>query len=401
MRQEIFAGLAMGFGMVPGLTVVPSLLVRTGMDFTGAYTACVLVSLAATALLGWLRLPLAAACNPALVGWLAYLVILSHGHSWQAALGASFFASLLSVVFLATRLRSYVLQAFPRHLRRLLPMAVGLMLIFLGLIQGRLLVGAPIGIIMPGDLADPVAFYSLVGIVLTVALLVWRKSFAIPLGMLLTAAYSFVGGFWVLPDAPFLLPEGLDRTAGQLCLAEGLAMPEVIFVLAVFQMMAVEGVRASLWQRRGKSISAAVCGASCVGTWAGCFPLVLAPESALGAAAGAKGRCAAWTAAAVLALCLFCEPVMASFASFGAITAPALVGAGYALMARMGRCHMRTSAEHVSGLALLLILPLTQDFSLGLGMAVISYGLVRLFQGEGRRVPVMVYVMSLVFFACL
>ena len=228
MRQEIMAGLAAGFGMIPGLVVVPALLMRTGMDFTGAYTACVLVSIAATLLFGaWLRLPLAVSCSPALTGWLAYIVILSHGSSWQAALGASFFASA-GALLLATKFRGCLAETVPGHLQELLPAAVGLMLIFLGLMQGRLLLGAPIGMVMPGNLADPVAFYALTGIVLTLALLVWKKPFAIPLGMLLTAVFSFAEGFWVLPAAPFLLPEGLDKVALQLDLEKGLAMPDVI-----------------------------------------------------------------------------------------------------------------------------------------------------------------------------
>lgn len=47
MRQEIPAGIAMGVALIPGLTVVPTLLVKTGMDFAGAYAACVLASLLA------------------------------------------------------------------------------------------------------------------------------------------------------------------------------------------------------------------------------------------------------------------------------------------------------------------------------------------------------------------
>ena len=401
MRQEIMAGLAAGFGMIPGLVVIPALLMRTGMDFTGAYTACVLVSIAATLLFGaWLRLPLAVSCSPALTGWLAYIVILSHGSSWQAALGASFFASA-GALLLATKFRGCLAEAVPGHLQELLPAAVGLMLIFLGLMQGRLLVGAPIGMVMPGNLADPVAFYALSGIVLTLALLVWKKPFAIPLGMLLTAVFSFAEGFWVLPAAPFLLPEGLDKVALQLDLEKGLAMPDVILALLVFQILTVNGMRMALRQQHGREISWIVFGAGAVGAWVGAFPPVIAQESAIAKAAGAKNGRSAWTVAAVLGGLLFCEPAMAAFASFPAITAPALAGAGYVLLRSVRHVSLEDPAKLVSGLALLLLLPLTQDFVLGIGLAVIAYGLCRLFQGRWREISPMVYVLSVVFFVTL
>ena len=152
-------------------------------------------------------------------------------------------------MLLVTKFRGCLAEAVPGHLQELLPAAVGLMLIFLGLMQGRLLVGAPIGMVMPGNLADPVAFYALTGIVLTLALLVWKKPFAIPLGMLLTAVFSLAEGFWVLPAAPFLLPEGLDKVALQLDLEKGLAMPDVILALLVFQILTVNGMRMALRQQ--------------------------------------------------------------------------------------------------------------------------------------------------------
>ena len=37
----------------------------------------------------------------------------------------------------------------------------------------------------------------------------------------MSAVLAFIGGFWVLPDAPFFLPEGLDRTGLQLIFMNG------------------------------------------------------------------------------------------------------------------------------------------------------------------------------------
>ncbi len=280
--REILAGITAGLGMLPGFVMIPTLLSRAGMDFTASYTACTGLAILSTLLLGGLlKLPVVAVCSVPIASWLVCLVILSHGHSWQAVLGASFLASLLCLsVYLFSHGHWFEL-AVPHHLRKRLPGAMGLMLILLGLMHGHLLVISPAGLLTSGNLADPAAFYTLLGILITAVLAVRKCTCAIFAGMLFTAVASFAEGFWVLPAAPILLPEGLERIAFRPDLPEAFSMPEVILMLALLQVTAVEGVKTALRQPDGRGIPSVVFGMSGLGAWMGSFPLTLAPESAI------------------------------------------------------------------------------------------------------------------------
>ena len=73
---------------------------------------------------------------------------------------------------------------------------------------------------MIGGFYDPLAYWSLLGIVLTLALSACRCRNALFFGMVFTLAATFLEGFWVIPAAPFFLPEGLENSFGRLtCMA--------------------------------------------------------------------------------------------------------------------------------------------------------------------------------------
>ena len=137
--------------LAASLLVVTNLLVMTGMPFTGVYTASFVTAIIGTILMGRCRGEIAAASRTSLTSWLVYIVILARGVSWQMVLftqeqqrrsyrSCSWPARCASVAATTSR------QLMPPCLRRALRGAVGLMLIALGLFEGRLLMGAPTGL---------------------------------------------------------------------------------------------------------------------------------------------------------------------------------------------------------------------------------------------------------------
>lgn len=397
MRQEILAGFAMGLALVPGLIVIPSILSRTGMDFAGAYTACVLTSIIGTLLLALAaRIPMAAVPHVSIVGWLAYVVVISHGYSWQVVLGASFLASilclLLTLAFREKDWRSFI----PEHLGKVLPLGLGLMLVLIGLRQGHLLVPAPTGFFSVGDLTDPVAYHSLVGILVTAALFVCRVPSAVLWGMLLVAVISLGEGFWVLPAAPFLQPE-LGKTALQLDVAGALELPETVFSLTILGIVLTQGVTVGLGHGGDRKTAGILFGANVFGSLLGSFPLAPSLESAVGTGTGGRTGKTALIAAGVLGVLLFCEPFFAALASYGAITAPALVLSG-CMLAR----HIEFSAgcelsKLLSACALCVLMPITQSIAVGLGMSVVLYVFLTLWEGRCRQLPTGILVMAAMF----
>ncbi len=396
MRQEIPAGIAMGVALIPGLTVVPTLLVKTGMDFAGAYAACVLASLLAVMLLGFCRLPVAAAPGAAVTGWLAYVVILSHGHSWQAVLGASFLSSVLCLIAVWLLRKCDWREFVPHHLSESLTCGLALMLVLLGLRQGHVIVSAPVGFFTIGDLADPVAFHSLLGLLVTAVLMACRVPGAILWGMLLVGGVSLIQGFWIIPAAPFLFPS-LEKTAFQMDLPGAMALPDIILSLVILELVLLKGTMTALRQKIKGRAAAAVFGANAAGALMGSFPLVPAPESAAGIGCGGRGRLCAFSAAGVLAVFLCCEPLAAEMASYGAITSPALVLSGCLLLRRVSFPSMDRLSEFLSACAVSVLLPVTQSIALGFGSGVVIYVFLALWEGRRQELSPAILITAAVF----
>lgn len=388
--KAILAGIATGMGLLSNFILVPTLLFQAGMEFTGAYTALVAVSIAGTLLIGRVTgQPLVLAPGIPLASWLIYGEIVSNGASWQAVLGASFLASVMGLLLLLSPLRSLVTEAVPGILRQGMVCAVGLMLILQGLMQGRLLVGSPFSVTMLGNLADPVVYLTLIGLCITFALMVNEVPGALAVGTLSVATIALLEGFWVIPDAPFLQPEGLDRVALQLDLGEGALLPDILFPMLLFTLMESTGTLQALHgacpdqvDPPSRATLLCVLGAGIFGALLGSIPSRVAPESAAGLTVGC-GRGIAYGTVLFLLVLLFCEPLAREAASFGAIAAPAMVGAGFFMLRSMKGQVFGDGADLASFLCLVILMPLSHDVVTALGAALMAHALLKVFCGKG------------------
>lgn len=411
--QELLPGALTAISLSASLLLLPTLFAQAGADFMGVYTASMLMAVIGTLVLGRLGLPVAAAPGTALTAWLVTVIILAHGVSWQMVLLMGAAVSLLVTFILAFLWRSgrraCLETLFPPCIREGLRGALGLLLIFQGAYQGHLLLQSPTGLLQLGSLSDPVAYLSLTGLIAMLALMAVKNRLAVFGGVFVTGLLAFIGGFWVLPDAPFFLPEGLDKTGFQLIFMNGWENIRVCdyFNLTIFLLLylvfagwgsltALAGSKFRQDGRLGKSLLT-LSSLSFVSCLLGSMPMTAAPESAAGQSIGGRtGRMAYFTAAFLLLL-LFAEPTLKSMASFTAILAPALIGAGLTLLLGMKNVFAGDLADKVSAGLLFLLLPLTQDIAAGLGAACIAYVSLKILAGESREVSLVLRVLSVVF----
>ena len=218
--QEMLPGFLTAASLAASLLLVPTLLGQAGAPFMGIYTASVLMAIAGTLVFARLGLPVAAAPGAALTSWLVAVVMLAHGVSWQMVLFLGAVVSLLMTAALAFVVCSHrrgrlagLAQLFPPCIADGLQGAVGLMLLVQGLYQGHLLMSSPVAPVQLGNMADPVAYLSLVGIIAMLALMAVGARWAVFGGVLVSAVLAFIGGFWVLPDALFSCQRGLTAPA--------------------------------------------------------------------------------------------------------------------------------------------------------------------------------------------
>src|SRR6266699_998343 len=158
----------------PGILATPG----TGMPFSGALTATVLVASSMTLLMGlYARLPFAVAPGMGLNAFFAFTIVLQDKVPWQTALGMVFWAGVLFLVVSATPLREHVAVAIPESLRRSVAAGIGLLLTFIGLRNAGLIVGDPATLVRMGTLDHRAAFL-LLGILIAAVLMRRRNPLA-------------------------------------------------------------------------------------------------------------------------------------------------------------------------------------------------------------------------------
>ncbi|MDD6133489.1 MAG: NCS2 family permease [Selenomonadaceae bacterium] len=407
--RDFAAGITMGISMLPVFVLVPLMLREVGMDFAGAYTAAILAALLGTLVMGLVHVPLAVMPSVAVSSYLVYLTGISQGLSWQQLLGAGFVASGVGLLFACLPVSRHCREAVPPVIGRLIPGGIGVMLITMGLIQSRILIRSPWNVSMLGNFQDPMAYLGLMGILLTLVMMAMQLRGALLFGFMLTTSVSYAEGFWALPDALFMLPEGLDKVAWQINLLPGNDSEAVKLAAVVLTLLVVWGsmnwaglqILPSESQKKAKSLAAifAVGGVSSLG---GSIPVSLSPLSAVGSSCGGRGLLTVLGTSLLLAAALFCEPVLRSLADFPVMVVPVLVGAGFMLIQRMvsGFCHNPVEwrlPELAAAVSLLLVMPLSGSMAAGLGCAVIGYCLLRGAAGEGKKIPLASWILAALF----
>ena len=345
--------------------------------------------------------------------WLIYLIVISHGVTLPLLYACLAAAAALVWLLLRCGAAGRALSAFPPCLRAALPLALGLLLFLWGAEQGRLLLASPLHLVMLGDFADPLAYFTLLGLLALLGLRALRlPPLAAVLGaFLVTALLSLAEGFWIVPPAPFYLPEGLDRAAGLFLRAGEGEVAALTGAAAAFPWLVVVllltswGTIAALFPRLGRGDGAASGGVpaasekaglrgvlsvlaavNVLAALAGVLPLMASRLSALAGREGARRpRAFACGACAVFALLLFAAPLARELVSFPAALALLALAAGLSLLRRTRLPRLRLVEERAAVLSLVLIVPLTYDIALGLSLSLIAYVLLR--QLARRPVP--------------
>ncbi len=134
------------------------------------------------------------------------------------------------------------------------------------------------------------------------------------------------------------------------------------------------------------TVSGALTGTSTVTTFV---------ESASGVAAGGRTGLTAITAGILFFLCIFLSPLVSVIPP--PATSAALIYVGLLMMSNLKKISFEDPAEYIPEFIMLLAIPVSGSIGHGIGLAMISYSVIRLCTGRAKEVPVLTYVLSLVF----
>ena len=166
MAREVLAGITTFLTMSYIVVVNPSILSTpgTGIPFSGALTATVLVCFTMTLLMGvYAKLPFGVAPGMGLNAFFAFTLIINGGIAWPVALGIIFWAGVLFLLVSATPLRERIAMAIPDTLRAATAAGIGLLLTFIGLQSSGFVAANPATLVGVGAL-DHRAMLTLAGL---------------------------------------------------------------------------------------------------------------------------------------------------------------------------------------------------------------------------------------------
>jgi len=403
---DVVGGVTTFFTMAYIVVVNPGILSTpgTGMSFTGALTATVLVASSMTLLMGlYARLPFAVAPGMGLNAFFAFTIVLQAKVPWQTALGMVFWAGVLFLVVSTTPLREHIALAIPAPLRSAAAAGIGLLLTFIGLRNAGLIVGDPSTLVRMGTLDHRAAFL-LLGI-LVAAVLMRRNN---PLAFL-AAIFSVTALAWVLGYAkpPERLASAPDFSSAFLALdvrgALRLALlPPILAILFtdLFDSLSTFiGVASAagltdpdgrpINLRRGLIVDAiATLGSGLAGT----SPGTAYVESIAGIRMGARTGRASVVTALCFVPCFFLGPLAAAVPGYA--TAAVLILVGVSMFQSVSRIDFSSLEDALPAFVTVVLIPLTLSITQGILWGFLLHALLYAVAGRWREVSLTLWLLS-------
>ncbi len=407
-RTEILAGATTFLTMAYIVLVNPAILAEAGVPLPAATAATCLSAAFGSLLMGVLaRYPIALAPGMGLNAYFTYTVCLKMHVPWQTALGAVFLSGVIFLAITAAGIRQMILRAIPHQLYAAVAGGIGLFIAFIGFQHAGLVVRDPNTFVSMGNVRAPATALALAGLIVMVALEVWKVRGAILLGVLgVTAAAWALGLAHWTPAAGGL--HALAGTAMKLdirgALSKGLL--EIIFVFFFVDLFDNLGTLVAVTKRAGlieadhtiprlNRILFADATATIVGSMVGTSTVTSYVESTAGVAAGGRSG----VTAIVTGLLFVAAMGAAPFAGVvpAAATAPALILVGAMMLAAIAEIDWQDMLVAVPAFLTLVLIPLTYSIANGLGFGLIAWAVLHVAAGKVRREEWLLYVLAALF----
>jgi AGZA family xanthine/uracil permease-like MFS transporter len=404
---DVIGGVTTFFTMAYIVVVNPAILATpgTGMPFTGALTATVLVAGSMTLLMGlYARLPFAVAPGMGLNAFFAFTIVLQSKVPWQTALGMVFWAGVLFLIVSATPLREHIALAIPPALRSAAAAGIGLLLTFIGLRNAGLIVGDPATLVRMGTLDHRAAFLVL-GILIAAVLMRRGNPLAFLAAIFSVTALAWVLGFAKPPDQLVSAPDfssaflKLD-VFGALRLALLPAILAILFTDLFDSLSTFIGVaKASgltdadgrpINLRRGLIVDAI---ATLSSGLAGTSPGTAYVESIAGIRMGARTGLASVVTAVCFVPCFFLGPLVAAVPGYA--TAAVLVLVGVSMFQSIATIDFSSVEDALPAFVTVVLIPLTLSITQGILWGFLLHALLYAAAGRSRDVSPTLWLLSI------
>lgn len=433
VKTEIAAGVTTFMTMAYILAVNPSILSAAGMDSTAVLIATCLASFVGTVLMGLLaNLPFALSAGMGLNAYLAYTVCIGYGYSWQIALLAVFIEGIIFIILSLTNVREAIFNCIPLPLKKAVSVGIGLFIAFIGLQNAGLVKANSSTLVSITNFTENFntagisALLALLGTIFTFILHAKNVKGSILIGIFATwivgILCQLIGLYVPTPDAGFysLLPtfamtdfSAFGLTFGQ-CFNVDFSTVDILnFIVIIFAFLFVDlfdtlgtliGVssKANMLDKDGKlpAIKPALLSdaiATSVGAVFGTSTTTTFVESSAGVGGGGRTGLTAITTGILFLLSIFLAPIFTAIPSFA--TAPALIVVGFMMFSAITELKFdgENLTDAIPAYICVISMPLFYSISEGISLGIISYTLINLFTGKAKKIPVLLYILSVLF----
>jgi adenine/guanine/hypoxanthine permease len=406
LYNDVVGGVTTFFTMAYIVVVNPGILATagTGMSFSGAMTATVLVASSMTLLMGiYARLPFAVAPGMGLNAFFALAIVLQAGVPWQTALGMVFWAGALFLVVSATPLREHIALAIPPPLRVAASAGIGLLLTFIGLRNAGLIVGDPSTLLRMGTLDHRAAFL-LLGLLVAAALMRRKNPLAFLAAIFAVTTLAWALGYAKPPERLASAPDfsstflALD-IRGALRVALLPAILAILFTDLFDSLSTFIGVASAagltdsdgrpINLRRGLIVDAV---ATLVSGLAGTSPGTAYVESIAGIRMGARTGRASVVTALCFVPCFFLGPLAAAVPAYA--TGAVLVLVGVSMFQSVSTIDFSSLEDALPAFVTVVLIPLTLSITQGLLWGFVLHALLYSVAGRWREVNLTLWLLS-------
>lgn len=456
IRTEIVAGLTTFMTMAYIIALNPNILTAFGSQggqslWNGVFLATCIASALGTFCMGLLaNKPFVMAPGMGLNSFFAVVVAnlaaaagVSYLQSFQAALVIIFVEGLVFIVLSILNVREKIVQAIPLGVRLGIGPAIGLMLMNIGFGSN-----VPVNTSDPGaptffamrdffgaltasyakEQMDPVygvmvltVVTMFVGLFVIVALQHKKVKGSVLYGMLAASALYWAGEAIFLHANPFeslktasFVPPFADMAKTTLFKLDFAGFAEIgwftvitlVITFCIIDMFDTIGTlvgtasRANMLDQKGNmpkmkeallsdaigTVAGAVTGTSTVTTFV---------ESASGVEAGGRTGLTAITAGVMFLLCMFIAPIAAIIPA--AATSAALIYVGVLMISNLRHIDFTDISQLLPVAIMLIAMPISGSIGHGIGLAIISYAVIKLCTGKAKEVSVLTYILALIF----
>ena len=408
VKTEIMAGITTFLTMAYILAVNPNILGTTGMDKGALFTTTVLVSAAATMLMGlYAKLPFALAPGMGLNAFFAFSICAIMGYSWQFALTAVFLEGLLFILLTITNLREKIVDVIPTTLKNSISVGIGIYIAFIGLSSAQVIVNHDSTLVKIGDLTQGSALVCVIGLVLSAIMLIKNVKGALLIGIIATTIIGIPFGVTnidgVMSTPPSIEPIFCKFEWSQIFTGEMFVIVFTLLFVDLFDTIGtIIGVttRAGMIDEKGKiphlkqafmvdaiaTTGGALMGTSTVTTYV---------ESASGVEEGGRSDLTAFVCGLCFLSAMFFAPLFLSIPS--AATAPVLVLVGVMMMSSVVKIDFRDYTEAIPAFICIVMMPLCYSISDGIVLGMLSYVVLNLLGGNKKKLTVGMYILATFF----